>query len=140
MPEPDPRTQTPLSPALRWSRALGVLVLGLAMLLLLGFPWTLGALVLGPVTTIVGIVVLVAKGSADLGTWARANAVIGVVLGAFSGMSAVGMLILFEPLTELDSCRARAITTSAEDACQADFDQAYEDLLSRYGVELPTTG
>ncbi|WP_062200858.1 hypothetical protein [Demequina salsinemoris] len=140
MPDPDPSTQPPLTPAARWSRALGFLVLGLAMLLLLGFPWTLGALVIGPVTALVGIVVLAARGSGDLGTWARANAVIGVIIGAFGGMSAIGMLILFEPLSDLDACQSRAITTSASQQCQTEFDQAYEDLLSRYGVELPTAG
>ncbi|WNM23966.1 hypothetical protein RN607_11390 [Demequina capsici] len=140
MPDPNPAAQPPQTPAQRWSRALSVLVLGLALLLLLGFPWTLGALVLGPVTIVAGIIALTSRGAADLRGWSRANAIVGVVLGGLSAMSAAGMLLLFQPLNDLASCNSRAITNSARQQCQTDFDQAYQDLLHRYGVELPSAG
>ncbi|MDN4471600.1 hypothetical protein [Demequina zhanjiangensis] len=132
MPAPTPRTETPPTPAQRWTRSLAVLVVGLALLLLLGFPWTLGALLLGPLTAIAGIVVLASRGSSELTSWARVNAIVAIVLGVFSTMSAAGMLFLMGPLNDLAECQSRAITTSAEEACQAEFDEAYQEILDGY--------
>ncbi len=140
MTSPTSDDQTPLTPAQRWSRALGVLILGLALLVLLGFPWGLGALALGPAAAVIGIIVLAAKGSSTLSTWAKANAIIGIVLGGFSTLMAMGMIVLFTPLNDLAECQARAITTTASAQCQADFAQDYEELLSDYGVVLPDAG
>ncbi len=136
MPEPTPRPETPLTPAQRWTRSLAVLVVGLALLLLLNFPWTLGALLLGPITAVAGIVVLASRGSSELTTWARANAVVAIVLGVIATTNAAAMLMLLGPYSEYTDCQSRAITTSAEQACQAEFEQATnemtDDLLERY--------
>ena len=59
---------------------------------------------------------------------------VAVGVGVLSTITAAGVLVLREPLTQLTECNARAITETAKRQCMVDYEQAYQELLSRYGV------
>lgn len=123
---------------MRAARALTVLVLGVLALYLLGFPYALGLAALGPLVAVVGILALTLRGAGTLTTWARISAAISTGLGVIATFTGLGMIVLYQPFTELAECQSRALTVTADRECQAEFDAAYQDVLDRFGVELPS--
>jgi len=115
----------------RWTLVL----LGATMLTwVFGVPIVLVALVTGPAAAAFAISALIRsrglKGVFAMRIWLW----VAVGVGALSTVTAAGVLILREPLAQLSDCNARAITETAKRQCVVDYEQAYQDLLERYGV------
>lgn len=115
----------------RWT----LILLGATLLTsVLGVPMVLLAIVTGPAAAGFAISGLVRSrgltGVLVLRMWMW----FAVGIGALSTITAAGALILREPLAQLSDCNARAITETAKRQCVIDYEQAYRDLLARYGV------
>lgn len=99
-----------------------------------GVPIVLIALLTGPAAAGFAIAGLVRSrglpGAAAIRVWLW----IAIGVGALSTATAGGVLVLREPLTQLNDCYSRAITETAKQQCVADYDKAYNDLLARYGL------
>jgi hypothetical protein len=46
-------------------------------------------------------------------------------------------LLLYGPISNLESCMENAITQSARSACEAQYEEDTVDLMERYGVPRP---
>jgi len=114
-----------------WTFALlGVTALAFA----LGVPTSLVVLATAPATIAFAIAALIySRGVEGLGG-IRIWLWIAVAIGGMSLLAGLGILLMREPLEQLEACYERAITPTAQRECEADYEKAYNDLLERYGT------
>lgn len=71
----------------------------------------------------------------------RVGLIGGAVASGFALLTGVAMIVFHEPVTELQTCSARAITQTAADKCQRDYQKNLEELMEetfeRFGVTTP---
>lgn len=134
-------TERPALPkTLRLTSLWTIILLGATMLAFaVGMPYTLATLALGPATIGLAIVALVYTRGVDGVTGIRVWLWVSIGIGAMAAFSGFAMLLLRGPYEQLEACLERAITPTAQRECQAQFEQAYEDLLETYGGYGVTT-
>ncbi|BDZ62937.1 hypothetical protein Lsed01_02420 [Demequina sediminis] len=119
--------------AVQWSLALLALTM---LVLLIGPRWGLLSLVVAPATAAAMITALVMLRGVRL-------VALKVMLGVGIGVSVIallyglGLVVLREPVEQLAQCQERAITQTAQRQCIAEYEQAYMDLLERWGLTPP---
>lgn len=138
----DQTTESPLPPGARSdSRIFMLLLLVTVVLYMLSIPLAFGAILTGPAAAIVGIRALWRSMATPKVATFRYAMVAGVLVSAFATFMGLVLIVFREPVENLQECMARAITTSAEDACEreytADVEQLADDLLARVGLTRP---
>lgn len=110
-------------------------LLGLSALLwTVGLPLSLLVVISGPATISFAISALINSRGVESATGVRVWLAIAIAMGAWVMVSGLSMILLKEPTEQLEHCRDRAITESAKRQCKAEYEQALDDLLKRYGV------
>ncbi|WP_084102246.1 hypothetical protein [Demequina sp. NBRC 110051] len=140
---PDTDTPTPTMPAAarRYSMIFMVL-LGITLLLyLFSIPLAYGMLLTGPAAAIVGLRALwVTRKDKAIGYF-RLSMTFGIIVAGFMTVTALSLVVFHDIVTELSDCMDRALTRSAVEQCEADYQDSLnglvEDLYDRFGV---TTG
>lgn len=132
---PSPTNRPPLPPRLVRDTRWTLVLLGATMITwLFGVPVVLLALVTGPAAAAFAIAGLIhsrgVRGIQATLVWLW----IAIGVGGLSTLTAGGVLVLREPLAQLTTCNAQAITETAKRQCMLDYERAYRDLLARYGV------
>lgn len=100
----------------------------------LGLPVSLLVLLSGPATISFAISALInsrgvaAAGGIRLWLW------IAIGMGGMILAAGLGLLLMRGPTEQFERCLDRAITESAKRECQAEYEQARDDLLKRYGA------
>lgn len=65
----------------------------------------------------------------------------GAVACGFAMLTGFAMIVFHGPVTELQNCMSRALTQTAQNQCQRDYqdnlEQQMEDILDRFGANLP---
>lgn len=88
-----------------------------------------------PATITFGILALVfSRHTAGLGGL-RIGIAMGIALALLSILLALATLVFQDMFTDLTDCQSRAITITAQEQCQAEFDKAYNEQLERF---MPT--
>ncbi|WP_062131770.1 hypothetical protein [Demequina aestuarii] len=138
----DQTAESPLPPgARRDSRIFMVLLLVTVVLNMLSIPLAFGAVLTGPAAALVGIRALWRSMSTPKVAPFRYAMVAGVLVSAFATFMGLVLIVFREPVENRQECMARAITTSAEDACEREYmaeaEQLVDDLLARVGLTRP---
>lgn len=88
-----------------------------------------------PATITFGILALVfSRHTAGLGGL-RIGIAMGIALALLSILLALATLVFQDMFTDLTDCQSRAITITAQEQCQAEFDKGYNEQLERF---MPT--
>lgn len=140
---PDTDTPQPTMPeqARRYTVPFMVL-LGITLLLyLFSIPLAYGMLLTGPAAAIVGLRALwVTRKNKEFGYY-RLSLTFGIIVAGFMTVTGLSLVVFHDIVTDLSDCMNRAVTRSAADQCEADYQDALngvvEDLYERFGV---TTG
>lgn len=65
----------------------------------------------------------------------------GIIASGFAVLTGFAMMIFHGPVSELQTCAARAITQTATTECQRDYqaniEQRMEDIFQRFGLTTP---
>lgn len=119
------------------ARIFTVLIIACLVVYLFSVPVSLAALVLAPVALVFGIRALIAaRGNPKLGG-IRISVIFGLGLCLLAIVVSVGQLAIYDLIQEQRACESRALTNAAQRECQAQFDEAYQERLERWGVTLP---
>ncbi|GMA36349.1 MULTISPECIES: hypothetical protein [Demequina] len=140
---PDTETPTPqLSPAVRRYSVPFMVLLGLTLLLyLFSIPLAYGMLLTGPAAAIVGLRALWVTRKDKALAYFRLSMTFGIIVAGFMTVTGLSLVVFNGIVTDLSDCMDRAVTRSAVDQCEADYQDALndvvEDIYERFGV---TTG
>ena len=123
--EPDPaRTKE----AGRWLGRFALLVLASLIANGLPLPWQAGALAFSLPALVVGGLALRAVVRAGLRRLPTVMLGLGLTMTVFMVIGQIGLLALWPVQQDLQECRSRALTLSAGEQCQRDFDERISDL------------
>jgi hypothetical protein len=122
---PDP-AQTRL--AARWLGRFTLLVVASLVAAGLPLPWQAGALAFSLPALVVGALALRAVIRARMRRLPALMLGIGLTMTAFMVIGQIGLLVLWPVQQDLQECRSRALTLSATEQCQRDFDERIEEM------------
>ncbi|WP_084077201.1 hypothetical protein [Demequina sp. NBRC 110057] len=140
---PDNDTPSPqLSPAARRYSVPFMVLLGLTLLLyLFSIPLAYGMLLTGPAAALVGLRALWVTRKDKALAYFRLSMTFGTIVAGFMTVTALGLVVFNGIMTDLSDCMDRAVTRSAADQCEQEYQDSLnnvvEDLYERFGV---TTG
>lgn len=100
-------------------------------------PMVFVALVTSPAAVVFGILTLVATQGHQNMAGVRISVAFGFLLAGITIMAALVSLLLFDLIQEQRECESRALTPIAQRACDAQWDESYQELLESYGVRVP---
>lgn len=127
--------------AQRDSRIFMLLLAASVLLYLMSIPLAFGVIVTGPVAAVFGLLALFRSRSAKGVATFRYAMVAGVLVSGFAALMGLALLVFRGPVEDLQTCLSRAITSSAEEACQREYQDAVDsrtdDLLERIGLTRP---
>ena len=110
----------------------------LALLAITAFAWSselpgsLLVLVTGPATIIFAISALTNARGVEAAASIRMWLWIAMGVGAMSLLAGVSLILLRGPIEERQACNARAITETAKNECEAQFEKDSAELVERY--------
>lgn len=105
-----------------------------ALAFALGLPASLVVLVTAPATISCAIAALIYSRGVESAVGIRIWLWVAIAIGGMSLLAGLGILVMREPLEQLEACYDRAITPNAQRECEAEYEKAYNDLLERYGT------
>ena len=105
-----------------------------ALTFVLDVPASLSVLIVAPATISCAIAALIYARGVEAATGIRVWLWVAIAVGVMSFLAGLGVLLMREPLEQLQACYDRAITPTAQRACDAEYEKAYNDLLKRYGA------
>ena len=124
-PAPDPaRTKE----AGRWLGRFALLVLASLIANGLPLPWQAGALAFSLPALVVGVLALRAVVRAGLRRLPTVMLGVGLTMTVFMVIGQIGLLALWPVQQDLQECRSRALTLSATEQCQRDFEERISEL------------
>ena len=128
--QPEPRVQR----AVRWALAL----ISVNLILVALSPWAgIWALLTGPAGVVAAILALVRLSGAERMRPMRIVLALGLAASVWATLYGMSMVVLRGPFEAQAQCLDRALTHSAERACQEQFTEDYEALLDRFRLSLP---
>lgn len=133
-------TQEPTERSPRARLYIRLFMGGLVVTLLLYFlsiPFLYFTWITAPLTALFAILALVTTRSQKGITGLRVGLSMGIALGGLSMLLALGTFVFEDAFVALRDCQARALTISAQNKCQAAYDDAYQAELEKYGLRLP---
>ncbi|MFN3866793.1 MAG: hypothetical protein ACK4MD_08790, partial [Demequina sp.] len=138
----DKTSESPLPLGARSDSKIFLLLLAATVVLyMLSIPLAFGVLLTGPAGALVGIRALYRSLSTPRAGSFRFAMVTGVLVSGFATFMGLVLFVAREPVENFQACLTRAITTSAEDACQRQYQEDVEDLaddwLARVGLTRP---
>ncbi|MDE0572518.1 hypothetical protein ON058_03720 [Demequina sp. B12] len=128
----------------RKSVTMFMLALGVTVVLyLFSIPLAYGMFVTAPVAIFYGIRILVlTRGEKELGVF-RLSITFGLAMAGFAMFVGAGLLLFHDIVTDLSTCMSRAVTHSAVEACNADYEDGLnakvEEIYERFGLTSPTS-
>lgn len=140
---PDTDTPTPKLPAAarRYTLPFTILLGVTLVLYLLSIPFAYAMLLTGPAAAVVGLRALWATRTHKEIGYFRLSMTFGIIVAGFMTVTGLSLIVFHDIVTDLSECMDRAVTRSAADQCQADYEDALngvvDDLYERFGV---TTG
>lgn len=129
-PAPDPAQS---KQAARWLGRFALLVFASLVAAGLPLPWQAGALAFSLPAMVVGALALRAIIRARMRRLAAVMLGAGLTMTAFMVLGQIGLLALWPVQQDLQECRERALTLSAQEQCQSDFEERVAELTN-----LPT--
>lgn len=133
-PQPPPADPEQLRDLARRVLRFSLLMLGGVLALQLPVPWQASGILLTGAGLVVGAGALRRALRARVRTALVVSVVVGLAMGGLVLVLHLAMLAVWPAALELQECRARALTVSAEDECQAQYE---EWLLERSGLPEP---
>lgn len=124
-PDPDPAQSRQ---AARWLGRFALLVFASLVASGLPLPWQAGALAFSLPALVVGALALRAIIRARMRRLPAVMLGAGLTMTAFMVLGQIGLLVLWPVQQDLQECRSRALTLSAAEQCQRDFDERVTDL------------
>ncbi|WP_430868429.1 hypothetical protein [Demequina aurantiaca] len=115
---------------------MGFLLLTL-LLYFLSIPFLYFTWISAPATIVFAILALVASRTRTGITGLRVGLSLGIAMSCLAMLLALGTFFFQDSFIALRDCQARALTISAQQQCQDDYDAAYEKELEKFGVTLP---
>ncbi|WP_182111953.1 hypothetical protein [Actinotalea sp. JY-7876] len=109
----------------------GLLLLATLVVTSLPLPWQAAAVGFAVAAVVVGIRALMAVWRAGLRGAVVPLLGLGIGFSAVMVLSLGTMLALWPLQVELEQCRRDALTISAQDRCQAEYEQSLRDVLER---------
>ncbi|WP_152649141.1 hypothetical protein [Demequina flava] len=118
------------------------IVLGLTVLLyLFSIPLAYGMLITAPVAIFLGARILILSRKEKNAAVFRISVTLGLAIAGFSFLLGVSMVFLGTTITALQDCMERAVTNSAQQRCQTEYEDGLNDRLEsvyeRFGVTPP---
>lgn len=128
-----------LPPAAQRDSRIFMLLLAVTVLLyVMSIPLAFGVIVTGPVAAVFGLLALFRSHSATGVATFRYAMIAGVLVSGFAALMGVALLVFRGPVEELQTCLSRAITSSAEETCQREYqdnvDTVMDNWLERVGL------
>ena len=123
--KPDPAA---VRRAALWVGRFTLLLLASLVCSSLRLPWQAAAVVFSLAAVVVGVLAVRACVRARLRSTAVVFTVVGVVMAALMVLGQAALLALWPVQVDLQECQADALTLSAKQACQQDYDRRLEDL------------
>lgn len=135
----DESQKSPLPPGARRDSKFFLLLFGATVVLyLLSLPMIFGVILTGPAAAFFGVRSLWRSRSVSGVLLFRYTMVAGIAASLLAGLTGLAMIVFHEPVSALRDCSARAITQTAQDQCQRDYEEglstAVEDMLERFGI------
>lgn len=129
-------TERPTLPAnLRRTSLWTFVLLGVsAFAFLLDVPSSLIVLVVAPAAISCAIASLIYSRGVEAAVGIRIWLWVAIAISAMSFLGGLGVLLMREPLEQLQACYARSVTPTATRECDAEYEKAYNELLERYGA------
>ncbi len=128
-----PEVGTGARRAVRWS--LGLLALTM-LLLVVGPRWGVLTLAAAPAAMAAMVTALVLLRHVRL-TGLKVMLAIGIGVSGIALLYGIGLVVFHGPVTNLIECEQRALTHQAQRQCAQDYEDAYLDLLERFGLTAP---
>ena len=94
----------------------------------LRLPWQAAAVGFSLAAVVVGVLAVRACVRARLRSTAVVFTVVGVVMATLMVLGQAALLAMWPIQVDLQECQADALTVSAKQACQQDYDERLEDL------------
>ncbi len=127
----DERPKSPLPPGARRDSKIFLMLFGATVLLyLLSLPLIFGVILTGPVAAFFAVRSLWRSRSVAGVLMFRYTMIAGTAAVLFAALTGVAMIFFHEPVRALQECNSRAITQTAQDQCQRDYQEGIEDVLN----------
>lgn len=127
-PREDPEAE---AAARRAAFTFALLVLASIFSVALPLPWQLGTLAFAAGAVVMGIRALIASRRAGRASSLGPMLVVGIALTAMVSMSVLSSAVVYDLSVARQECLARALTTSATEACETDFRRSVEERIDR---------
>ena len=138
----DQTRESRLPPGARRDSGIFMALLAATVLLyMMSIPIAFGVIATGPAAAVFGLRALYRSRSTPQVATFRWAMIAGVLVCGFAAFMGLVLIMFREPVQDLQECMSRAITQSAESACQRDYqegvDTVVEDTLGRVGLTRP---
>ena len=123
-------------------RDSGIFLLLFAVTILLYFlsiPLIFGVIATGPAAAFFAIRAVYRSRKVPKVTSFRVGLLSGALVSFFALFTGLAMVIFYEPVAELQACNTRAITQTATDQCQRDYQNNIEQLMEDWLEQLGAT-
>ncbi|WP_062069819.1 hypothetical protein [Demequina sediminicola] len=119
-----------------------MLALALTVVLyLFSVPLAYGMFLTAPIAIVLGIIVLIRTNGIKELSAMRLAVVFGLAMSGFAMFVGAGLALFHDTIDELSTCMARAVTNSAVQTCESNYEEGLNDtidgLYDRFGIPNP---